>query len=137
MKKFTAERAPHAPPEFSSATDAKTSRRLNYLLQVIERAAELLPSQGPITSFVFQNTLQALEDLPFEEGVVKGARLFGCQPYLSEDQYRAAWFKERIQTHDIESILWGTLGDRAGKRIGPIGTRFDLRMAMLRFPLPS
>jgi uncharacterized protein YbcC (UPF0753/DUF2309 family) len=134
MKKFT-ERDSHVRPEFSSATDAKTSRRLHYLLQVIERAAELLPSQGPITSFVFQNTLQALEDLPFEEGVVKGARLFGCQPYLSEDQYRAAWFKERIQTHDIESILWGTLGDRAGKRVGPIGTRFDLRMAMLRFPL--
>ncbi|MFM7844707.1 MAG: putative inorganic carbon transporter subunit DabA, partial [Planctomycetota bacterium] len=56
--------------------------------QAIERAGELLPAQGPISAFVFLNTLQALEHLPFDEGLQRGARLFNNQPYLSEDRYR-------------------------------------------------
>ena len=46
----------------------------------------LLPAQGPINVFIHHNTLHAFEDLPFDEAVKKGAQLYGCQPYLTEDR---------------------------------------------------
>ena len=39
------------------------------ITEIIDRAGELLPAQGPITAFVFLNTLQALEDLPLRHVV--------------------------------------------------------------------
>ena len=42
----------------------------------------MLPAQGPITAFVFLNTLQGLEDLPFDEGVQRGARLKVATKYV-------------------------------------------------------
>src|SRR6266481_3431963 len=56
--------------------------------EVIDHVAHLLPAQGPITVFIHHNTLHAFEELPFTEAVKKGGRVFGCQPYLSEDRYR-------------------------------------------------
>jgi hypothetical protein len=46
----------------------------------IDHAARLLPSQGPIASFVHHNTLHMLEHLPFHEAVKEGAAVFGCEP---------------------------------------------------------
>ena len=74
--------SPFLPPN-GNATD-----RLDHLKRVVDQAAELLPAQGPITAFVFLNTLMGLENLPYDEGVQRGARLFGCQPYLAEERYR-------------------------------------------------
>ena len=70
------------------ATEAPAS--LARLRHAIEHAAHLLPAQGPITVFIHHNTLHAFEDLPFDEAVEKGASVFGCQPYLTEDRYREA-----------------------------------------------
>ena len=58
-----------------------------HLHKVIHHAAHLLPAQGPITVFIHHDTLHAFEDLPFSEAVKKGANIFGCQPYLTEDRY--------------------------------------------------
>ena len=58
--------------------------RLRY---AVEHAAHLLPAQGPITVFIHHNTLHAFEELPFEDAVKRGAEVFGCQPYLSEDRF--------------------------------------------------
>lgn len=123
--------------EQPSATsfDVERRPRFQFLRGVIERAGELLPSQGPLSGFVFLNTLQALEILPFEDGVAKGARLFGCQPYLTEDQYREKLLRGRIVRDDLQVVLREALGDRADKPIGELGTRIDLRMAMLEHPL--
>lgn len=46
--------------------------QLERLTNLIAKVCELLPAQGPISAFVFLNTLQALEDLPFDEGVRRG-----------------------------------------------------------------
>lgn len=107
------------------------------LRQIIERAGQLLPSQGPITAFVFLNTLQALEDLPFEEGLLKGAKLFGVQPYLSEDRYREKMARGRIREEDLSIVLRRDLAERADVKIDALTTTSDVRMAMLRFPLQT
>lgn len=105
------------------------------LLAVIHHAAELLPAQGPITAFVFLNTLQALEDLPFDDGVRVGSRLFGCQPYLTEDQYREKLEHGRILRYDLIDVLHDDLGTRGGDSIAGLTTRLELRLAMLQYPL--
>src|SRR5687768_760015 len=67
------------------------------LPEAIEHAAHYLPAQGPIQVFIHHNTLHAFEHLPFDEGVQRGAALFGCQPYLSEDRYHELIEQGRIR----------------------------------------
>lgn len=101
----------------------------------IERAARHLPAQGPITVFVHHNTLGAFEDLPFEKAVLKGAAVYGCQPYLSEETFRAELARGRILAGDLHETLLEDLGDDADRLIGFMGTRHHLRLAMLEHPL--
>jgi len=109
--------------------------RQTHLYEVIEHAAHLLPAQGPITVFIHHNTLHAFEDLPFEEAVKKGARIFGCQPYMSEDQYREALGRGRIRFSELQDVLTEEMGTAAQARIPPGCTRLELCLAMLQYPL--
>jgi uncharacterized protein YbcC (UPF0753/DUF2309 family) len=111
------------------------SPELQKLREVIEHCGHLLPAQGPITVFVHHNTLHAFEDLPFNDAVMKGAHLFGCQPYLSEDRYRQELLRGRIRFDELREALEQDLGDRATERIPCFGTVLDLRLAMLQNPL--
>ncbi|MBI1897576.1 MAG: DUF2309 family protein, partial [Acidobacteria bacterium] len=109
--------------------------KLTYLEHVIAHAAHLLPAQGPIRVFIHHNTLHAFEDLPFEEAVQKGARLFGCHPYLPEDRYREKLARGRIRVADLEAVLREDLGNRGDEPILRLGARLELRLAMLLYPL--
>lgn len=109
--------------------------RLEHLKQLIDQSAELLPAQGPITAFVFLNTLQGLEDLPFDEGMQRGARLFGCQPYLTEDRYREKMGRGRIRVDDLVAVTRKDLEDEASTPVSSLCSRLDLRVAMLQYPL--
>lgn len=108
---------------------------LETLQRQILQIAELLPMQGPITAFVFLNTLQALEDLPFDQGVKEGARLFRTQPYLSEEAYRERLTAGRVRLVDVQQGLRDDLGERADDILFDATTRYQLRLAMLQFPL--
>jgi uncharacterized protein len=105
------------------------------LLQSIEQAAHLLPSQGPISVFVHHNTLHAFEDMKFSAAVERAMHVYGCEPYLSEDRYRQEFDRGRIRDEDLTAVLQEDLGDRADDLIGLLGTRFHLRLAMLQHSL--
>ena len=92
-------------------------------------------AQGPITVFIHHNTLHAFEDLPFDEAVKKGARVFGCHPYLTEDRYREEVRRGRIRFSDLREVLERDLGERTWEEIPCFGTRLELRLAMLQYPL--
>ncbi len=109
--------------------------RVNWIQKHLTEAAKLLPAQGPITAFVFLNSLQALEDLPFEQGLERGRELFGCETYLSEDRYREKLATGRIRVSNLVDELRADLGDRGGLPVGPSGTLFDLRLSMLISPV--
>ncbi|MCU0877447.1 MAG: DUF2309 domain-containing protein, partial [Pirellulaceae bacterium] len=111
------------------------AERLAAVAHWIEAASHLLPAQGPINVFIHHNTLHAFEDLTFDRGVQAGARRFGCQPYLSEDQYRQLLEKGRLRNSDIAAVVASDLGERAEELIGFMGTRYHLRLAMLEHPL--
>jgi hypothetical protein len=108
---------------------------LASLQEAIEQAAHLLPSQGPITVFIHHNTLHAFEELPFDEAVQKGARLFGCHPYLTEDRYRAELVRGRIRLADLREVLSEDLKQAADEKVSNLCTRLELRLAMLQYPL--
>lgn len=105
------------------------------LAEAIEHAAHLLPAQGPITIFVHHNTLHAFEELTFHEAVQKGARVFGCQPYLAESRYRKALGLGRIRFSELQEVLQKDLGERSHETILGDLTLLQLRLAMLEYPL--
>jgi uncharacterized protein YbcC (UPF0753/DUF2309 family) len=105
------------------------------LRQIIERAALLLPQQGPITAFAFLNTLQALEHLPFHEGMKQGAALYACRPYMPEDYYRTKLKHSRKRVEELSAVLLEDLGASADTLIGFLGTRYHLRLAMLQYTM--
>jgi uncharacterized protein len=127
--------APTTPPEPTSEVADTGHFDTVELKRIVRAAAELLPAQGPLSAFVFLNPLQALEDLPFDEGVLRGASLFGCKPYLAEDRYRVKMDHGRIGHQDLEAVLREDLGPRGEERIADLVTRRELRMAMLQYPL--
>src|SRR5262245_36152931 len=105
------------------------------LRQAIDHAAHLLPAQGPITVFIHHNTLHAFEELPFTEAVKRAARVFGCQPYLSEDRYRQELRRGRIRFADLEAVVRENLGAWADEKVLGGCSRLELRLAMLQYPL--
>jgi uncharacterized protein YbcC (UPF0753/DUF2309 family) len=109
--------------------------RLGHLSEVIDHVSHILPAQGPMTVFIHHNTLHAFEDLLFEEAVKRGAQVFGCQPYLPEDRYRYDLERGRIRFSELQEVLEHDLGDRAREKLPFVGTRLDLRLAMLQYPL--
>lgn len=120
-------------PSYDVESDRKATWR--QLEEAIEHASHLLPAQGPITVFIHHNTLHAFEDLPFSEAVKQAAHVFGCHPYLSEDQYREALRRGRIRYPELKQVLERDLGEDAGEPVPCFGTRLDLRLAMLHDPL--
>ncbi len=105
------------------------------LREMVEHLAHFLPAQGPITVFVHHNTLHALQHLPFDDAVALGAKVYGCQPYLTEERYQQQLAAGRIHREDLAAELLDDLGDGAEVLIGTLGTRFHLRLAMLEHPL--
>jgi uncharacterized protein YbcC (UPF0753/DUF2309 family) len=124
-------------PQRAAKPDTEThlDPRLNHLNDVIEHVAHLLPAQGPITVFIHHNTLHAFEDAPFHEAVKRSASLFGCQPYLTEDRYREELKRGRIRFDKLKTVLIRDLGERGDEELPIFGTRLDLRLAMLQYPL--
>jgi uncharacterized protein YbcC (UPF0753/DUF2309 family) len=128
MKTAAVSHSPSAPAETSGGD-------LEELRSIIEHAAHLLPAQGPITVFIHHNTLHAFEDLSFHDALKKGGQMFGCQTYLSEDRYRDELRKGRIRFSELQEVLEQDLGEGARRPIPGFGTRLDLRLAMLQYPL--
>jgi hypothetical protein len=84
--------------------------------EVIERAAHVLPAQGPIGVFVHHNTLHALQHLPFEEAVVQAAQIHGAEPFLRESRYREEFARGRIAAADLDAVIERELRARGGDR---------------------
>jgi uncharacterized protein YbcC (UPF0753/DUF2309 family) len=107
------------------------------LAHVIDRLAHLLPAQGPISIFIHHNTLHAFEDLPFEDAVERAAGRFGCQPFMSEERYRAKIAAGRILARDVESLLAEELGPSGADEVAAIGSRLDLWRRIVLHGIPA
>lgn len=75
------------------------------LVHLLDHAAHLLPTQGPIGVFVHHNTLHAFQHKMFDEAVAEASKLYGRQPYLTEAAFREELKRGRILPADVEAIL--------------------------------
>ncbi|MDB5314093.1 MAG: hypothetical protein JWO38_8295 [Gemmataceae bacterium] len=123
----------HAMPPSGEHDEA----HLQKLDEVIEYSARLLPAEGPIGAFVFQNPLHAFEHLPFTEAVPQAAQMFGCQAFLPEDQYRKELDQGRILISDLRAELEEELGGKSWELVAGLVARLDLRLSLLRSPAVS
>ena len=119
----------------AQTAERREPSQLEWLDRAIRHSAHLLPAQGPITAFVHHNTLHAFENMPFDSAVMNGARVFGCEPYLSEEKYRELFSDDRIQADDLVAVLLQDLDEQCDTLIGRFGTRLHLRLTMLQYPL--
>ena len=103
----------------------------------LHHATHLLPTQGPIKVFVHHNTLHAFEDRSFDEGVLRGLSVFDSQPYFSELRFRQEMQAGRIRVEDLEQVLLDDLGSESDRLVACFGTRYQLRLAMMQFPLQT
>src|SRR3954467_5683693 len=101
--------------EKTRASRAESEPGLEHLKQVIEHAGHLLPAQGPITVFIHHNTLHAFEHLTFQQAVRRAAEVFGCEPYLPEERYRAALARRRIRLPELRAVLADHPGSRTSQ----------------------
>jgi uncharacterized protein YbcC (UPF0753/DUF2309 family) len=99
---------------------------------MVEHAAHLLPSQGPIEVFVHHNTLHAYETLPFADAVKAGHDRYEAEPYLSEQEYRRLYAAGRIADDELEAAIRGDLCEHRNDDICGLGSRAEIRFAMLR-----
>ena len=79
--------------------------RSQVLRHVLEHAAHLLPTQGPIGVFIHHNTLHAFQHLPFDQAVAEASGIFATEPYMAEDAYRKCLARGRIQESDIWHVV--------------------------------
>lgn len=138
-------------------TRSSAPAALNDLAKAIEHASHWLPVQGPIEVFVHHNTLHALEHLSFHDAVRRAAEIYGAEPYLSETTFRELIATGRIAVEDIAAVLGDDHNNRHGEPSqddlaespprrqsaahlcgnAALGTRHDLHLAMMRYPLRS
>ena len=111
--------------------------RAQTLKNTIDALAHLLPAQGPISIFIHHNTLHALEDLRFEDAVVRAAGQLGTEPFLPEARYRDKLATGRIRAADVETLLREQLGARAGHPVAATGSRFELWRAVALIGIPD
>lgn len=65
----------------------------------------LLPLRGPIRDFVAQNTLQAFIDLPFDEAIDQGSKLYGAKAHMDLSFYRDKFSKAQISKKSLDLAL--------------------------------
>ncbi len=91
------------------------------LLDVVEHLGHLLPSQGPITTFVHHNTLHGLQHLPFDEALVAAEGFFGATGYLPVEVSRAQYRAGRITDADLDAVMADPPKPDQRKVIGTVG----------------
>jgi uncharacterized protein len=97
----------HKIPSIKMLMSAHTIARseLFNLDTTIDHIAHWLPSQGPIKDFIHHNTLHAVQDYPFHEGVAVASKVFGANSYLPLADYQQQFKQGRISQTAIDWAL--------------------------------
>jgi len=102
----------NTPSSFRKDADSETEEGAR-IAAIVDEVSHLLPGQAPLHAFVHHNTLHAFENLPFETAIVEAARLFGTEPFQSEEAFANSLASVRIQVRDIEAVV-----DESGMDLG-------------------
>ena len=106
------------------------------LVTLVRRAAAVLPTTWPLETFIAVNPLAGFEDLPFEDGGLAAADIFGAAPTLDEATFRQLYATGTIDDGALRVAVRDAVGTATGTVVGsrPDGmpvTLGDLVMADL------
>ncbi|MDP9443837.1 MAG: DUF2309 domain-containing protein [Actinomycetota bacterium] len=118
------------PHEQSPGTEAR-----DQLAQHLEHWGHLVPSQGPMTTFVHHNTLHGLQHLPFEHAVAEGERRLGGRAYEPVERGRARYRTGRITDADLDAVFAARPELGPGQVIGTVGGQTVTDVAVRRLHL--
>jgi uncharacterized protein YbcC (UPF0753/DUF2309 family) len=79
--------------------------------------------------------LHAFEQHRFDDAIRLAAGTYGCHTFLPEERYREKMGRGRILPQDLAEVLLDDLGEEAGTRALFQSTRYQVRLAMLQYPL--
>lgn len=102
----------HNPHREASMTHEYTDAQRMELRSHVNLAGEVIARLWPMRTFISRNPLQGFEDLPFEDGVREGERLFGAQGYLPHEFYRIAYREGRIERRGLQEALQPLVSDK-------------------------
>ncbi len=94
---------PHDPP--SDAAHALSEPERQRLRTLVTLAAEAIPLNWPMRTFISRNPLMGFEHLPFDQAVSQAKELFGGEGYLSNEEYRAYYAEGRISKRDLLTAI--------------------------------
>ncbi|CAN5807265.1 hypothetical protein BH20ACT4_BH20ACT4_00170 [soil metagenome] len=106
-----------------------------HLAHVLDHWGHLLPSQGPMTTFVHHNTLHGLQHKPFEQAVAEGERLLGGLAYEPVERGRARYRAGRITDADLNAVLASRPGLGLAEVVGTVGGHTVTDVAIRRLHL--
>lgn len=116
-------------PQSSEASLLQVSR--STLIDSIARAAQFLPAQGPIETFVHHNTLHCLEGHSFHEAIEIGQKLYQAEGYLTETQYRDHLKSGRISSATLLELIDTQLGKTCQDKVAGLGSRRQIQIDLL------
>lgn len=83
----------------------KPDESLNDSHQIIHKIKHFLPSQAVLKDFVHHNTLHAVQELNFHEGITKSESVFGYSVYLQLNEFRELYKKKKISEKMLVSEI--------------------------------
>ena len=107
--------------ETDSVASYLTLAEREYLRAQITHAAEAIPPNWPIKTFISRSPLSGFEHMNFDMGVRRAQELMGGKGYLPKQEYRQAYARNRITYAGLKRALekiWLSNGDKASVTIG-------------------
>ncbi len=75
------------------------------LLHALAHFEHTLPAQASIRDFVHHNTLHGYQQLKFEDALRASNDLTGAYSFWSQEKFRAAYLKGRLNDNDLNQVL--------------------------------
>ncbi|MBA3311514.1 MAG: DUF2309 family protein, partial [Nocardioidaceae bacterium] len=110
------------PTTSEAAPEVLDSQRA-HLAHELEHWGHLLPSQGPMTTFVHHNTLHGLQHTPFERAVAEAELLLGGRAYEPVERGRVRYRGGRIADADLDAVFGARPELGATEVLGTVGGR--------------
>lgn len=93
------------------------------IAEQVSQAAQAIARYWPLRTFVYRNTLQGFEHLPFTEAAGQGKRLLGGSAYLPNQEYRRLYQMGKITPSSIMAAIRGHLGEEKAAHFFAVGSR--------------
>ncbi len=73
--------------------------------KTLQELKKFLPAQAPLKDFIFQNNLEAFQDMDFFKALTTASEIFGYKVFLSLTEFRALYKQGRVREDVLDKII--------------------------------